>query len=496
MANDSGRNGSALATIATRLPPQNLLAETGLLGGLLANNKAYDGVAGWLKPEHFADPVNGRIYEVVARRIDAGRLADVVVLKGELEHDGVLDEVGGMPYLAHLLAVGSPSQVADYARVVRDAWHRRELIAIGDELVTRAYAPAEASAHELHEWVEEELARLADGQEGEAAPVPAHEAMGLAIDRAVKAADRPGGLVGISTGLQALDAITGGLQPGHMIVVGARPSMGKTTLLQAIGAGAAHAGARVLMVSLEMTARSLGGQLVAGLTPIHRDLATRGKEPGHDAAGRFEWRRVSEGEVEAMLRAQRAMRERRLMLVELRNRTMASLRSVVRRMMRRGGLDLVLIDYLGLLRVPELARVGNRVLEVTRLSGDIKALAQDFDIPVVVASQLNREVESMDVKRPGLAHLRDTGAIEQDADVVMFLHRDHYYLTRTRHERGEREDADTYGNRLSRHAERMRLAEGKASLFVDKQREGRTGEVKLAYGDETTWFTDLVEGEG
>lgn len=493
----STRNGAALVTIATRQPPSNLLAETGLLGGLLANNRMYDGVAGWLKPEHFFDPVNGRIFEAVARRIDAGRLADAVMLKGELEHDGVLEEVGGMPYLAHLVSVGSPSQVADYARVVRDAWHRRQLIEIGDELVTRAYAPAEASAHELHEWAEEALARLADGQEGEAAPMPAHEAMRLAIDEAWRVRNRPGGLVGITTGLRELDDVTGGLRGGDMVVLAARPSMGKTTLGLAVAAGAAAAGARVLFVTLEMSPEDIGAQITAGLTPVERDLTTRGKARVQDpATGRFSWRPVTEAEIAAMAAAARATADKRLLLVDLRTRTMAALRAVVRRLVRRGGLDLVVLDYLQLMRVPELARFDNRTLEVTRLSGDIKALAQDFRIPVMALSQLNRQVLAREVKRPDLGDLAQSGAIEQDADVVMFLHRDHYYLDKIKLEKRDRESEEDFANRRSRHFMALKEAHGRASIFVDKNRKGRTGTANVAFGHDTTWFTDLPEGEG
>lgn len=478
-----------------RQMPANVQAEQALLGALLANNKAYDRVAQFLRPEHFADQVHGRIYEVMARRIDAGRLADAVALKAEFENAGTLDEVGGTAYLAQLLsAMVGIITAGEYGRAIHDAWHRRQLIEIGEELVNRAFAPGEASARDIHEAAEERLAGLADGQEGESAPMAAHAAMGLAIDAAAQAAARPSGLVGISTGLAALDDITGGLQGGDMIVVGARPSMGKTSLLQAIGAGAAAAGARVLLVSMEMTAAALGAQLVAGLVPISRDLATRGKERYQDDLGQFRWRPVRDDEIRSMQAAQRAMAERRLMLVELRTKTMPALRAVVRRMRRTGGLDVVLIDYLGLLRVPELARHDNRTLEVTRLSADIKAMAVDFNLPVVVASQLNRGVEGREVKRPSLADLRDSGSIEQDADVVMFLHRDHYYLSRLKIERREKESAEDFANRNTRHADQMKAAEGVAEIFVDKQRKGRTGSIRLAYGHETTWFTDLPEG--
>jgi replicative DNA helicase len=492
------RNGSALLTIAQRLPPSNLQAEQALLGGLLANNKAYDLVAGWLKPEHFADPIHGRIFEAAARRIDAGRLVDAVSLKAEFEHSGVLDEVGGAAYLGELLgAMVSPTLCGEYGRAVRDAWHRRELIAIGDELVTRAYAPGEDPAQALHEWAEEALARLADGQEGEAAPVPAHEAMRLAIDEAWRVRAQPGGLVGITTGLRELDDITGGLRRSDMIVLAARPSMGKTTLALGVSAAAAQAGAKVLFVTLEMSPEDIGAQITAGLTPVVRDLATRGQERVQDpATGRFGWRPVTEAEVARMMAAQRAMAERRLLLVGLRIRTMSALRAVVRRQKRRGGLDLVVIDYLQLMQVPELARVGNRTLEVTRLSADCKAMARDFDIPVLVLSQLNRDVEGREVKRPALADLRESGAIEQDADVVMFPHRDHYYLDKMKLERRERESEEEWANRQARHLKAMREAHGRASIFVDKNRKGRTGTAQVAFSHDTTWFSDLPDEVG
>lgn len=483
--------------VGLRQPPTNLPAEQALLGALLANNKAYDQVAGWLRPEHFADPVHERLFEAVARRIDAGQLADAVVMAGEFEHDGVLAEVGGKAYLAQLLsAMVSPTMAGAYGRAVRDAWHRRALIEIGAELVNSAYAPGEASAQQLHEAAEERLAALADGQEGESAPIAASEAMALAIDEAWRAREAPGGLVGLTTGLRAVDDITGGLRRADMVVIGARPSMGKTTLGLAISAGAAAAGGRVLFVSLEMTPTQIGAQITAGLTPIARDLTERGKHREQDALGRFTWRPVTSGEIDAMMAAQRAMAQRRLLVVDLRTRTMAALRGVVRRLMRRGGLDLVVIDYLGLLRVPELARFDNRTLEVTRLSGDIKAMAVDFNLPVVVLSQLNRGVEGREVKRPGLSDLRDSGAIEQDADVVMFLHRDEYYLERLKLEQGEREGAEIFADRRSRHNEKLKAAAGRADLHVDKLRKGRIGTVQLAFGNETTWFTDLPDEVG
>ena len=492
--------GSPLLGLAMRLPPTNLPAEQALLGGLLANNKAYDQVAGWLKAEHFADPVHGVIYGAIARRIDAGRLADAVTLGREsVEWAGAgpfASDAEARGYLAQLLtAMVSPLMVKSYADAVVDCWHRRELIHIGEELVNRAMEPGGAPAREIHEAAEEALARLADGQEGDAAPVPAHQAMELAIEEAWKARDVPGGLVGLSTGLAALDDATGGLQRADYIVLGARPSMGKTTLAETICVGAARTGAKVALFSFEMRALALGGQLAAGLTPVTRDLATRGKERERDELGRFRWRPMAQHEADMMLQAKREMMPHTLMIFDRVPPTMPALRAAVRRMKRRGGVDLVAVDYLQLMGVPDMQRRGaSRYEIVTVLSNELKRLAQDFDIPVLVLAQLSRAGEERDVKRPQLSDLRDSGAIEQDADVVMFLHRDHYYLKRKKMERSEREDAETYYNRLARHEERMKAVEGRADIHIDKARKGRTGTVHLAYGEDTTWFTDLPDG--
>jgi replicative DNA helicase len=490
-------NESPLVGLGLRQPPANAQAEQALLGGLLANNRAYDGVAGWLREEHFADPAHGAIYAAIARRIDTGRLADALLLvreSGEWAH-AFKDEAEARAYISELLtAMVGAQDVRHYAEAVVDAWHRRALIEIGADLMRRAFEPGEATARAIHEAAEERLAQLADGRGGDAEPMPAHEAMGLAIDEAWKSRDTPGGLVGLTTGLRALDDATGGLRGGDMIVVGARPSMGKTTLGLTMAAGAAAAGGRVAFVSYEMPASDLGAQITAGMTPISRDLTTRGKQRFQDELGRFRWRPVTEAEIASMHAAQRAMAERRLMILDMRVRTMTALRAAVRRLVRRGGLDLVVVDYLQLMEVPELARFDNRTLEVTRLSGQLKALAKDFGIPVVVLSQLNRAVEGREVKRPTLSDLRDSGAIEQDADLVMFLHRDQYYLERAKIERGDKEKEEDFANRRSRHFQALDAAEGKADLFVDKLRKGRIGGVQVAFGNDTTWFSDLLEG--
>ncbi len=482
-----------LAGISQRLPPTNLQAEQALLGAILANNKAYDAVSGFLRVEHFADPIHGRIYREAGALIDGSRVADVVTLKGALENTGVLDEVGGTKYLAQLVsAMVGIINAREYGQAVRDCWLRRELIDIGEQLVNGAFGTGDSEpAQAVMERAEEALFRLGERGEVGGASCSAHDAMMAALDEAGRARDQPGGLVGLPTGYRELDAITGGWRAGDYIVIGARPSMGKTTLALGIAMGAALADASVLFVSLEMTPKALGAQMMAGLAPVARDIAIRGKVQGRDALGRYEWLKATDGDFDAMFRAAKSMLARRFEIDECPQRSMAAVRSKARRMKRRGGLDLIVVDYLTKLRDPNLARSDARVLEVTRLSEDAKALAKELDVPVVMLAQLNRGTESREDRRPTLADLRDSGTIEQDADLVIFPYRDEYYLAREKVKRGPKESEQQYSDRLSAHLTALHESKGKAELIIAKQRAGRLGTVPLRFDAETTWFRDL-----
>jgi replicative DNA helicase len=476
--------------LSLRMPPANPQAEQALLGAILANNKAYDYVSGFLRPDHFADPVHGKLFERIGLRIDSGRLADTLSLKAELEHDGVLATAGGLSYLAQLLsAMVSPTYVAEYGRAIQDSWHRRQLIEIGEELVRRAFGRGEAeTAKDIHESAEAKLFELAD--RGGDVPMQAHVAMSLAIDAAEKASQRPSGLVGITTGLRELDEMTGGLRAGTLNLLAARPSMGKTTLALSIAVNAVLAGARVLFVSREMTQIDIGACLAGGMAPVHRDLADRGRHRERDEYGRFRYRPINDVEIHAMMAAQRAMVNRDLVIDECRAGTISAIRSGARRMKRRGGLDLIIVDYLGLLKIPEMARSDNRVLEVTRLSADSKAMAVDLNVPVLMLAQLNRGPESREDKRPSLADLRDSGSLEQDADVVMFLYREHYYLTRNEPKRNLGETEEHFSNRVFTWHEASAANKGLADVIFAKQRKGPTGIRRIAFHDENIWFSD------
>lgn len=490
-------SGAPLPPLGTSLrqPPANLQAEQALLGALLANNKAYDRVGEFLKSEHFADPVHGAIFGAIARRIDAGHLADAVTLRAEFEHSGLFDEVGGVGYLAQLLAamVGIIN-AGEYGRAIRDAWLRRELIDRCTVAVNRCYGDGDgADGAAILDALETELYTLAESGGGEGVLMPAGDAMALAIEAGIKAADSPSGLNGVSTGYRALDDLTGGLRGGHLLLLGARPSMGKTSLGLGIAAGAAQAAARVLFVSAEMTLADIGAALTAGLAGVPRDAPERGRVRQRDALGRWTWPAIDMATIERMTAAERAMRPRELLVLEQRGPTLASLRTVARRLKRRGGLDLVVVDYLGLMRVPELERAGNMVVTASALSHGLKSLAMELHIPVLALAQLNRGVESREEKRPTLADLRDSGALEQDADAVMFLFREHYYLRTARLTKGERESEEAFSARIGDLHSRTHASIGRAEVIVAKMRRGRTGIANLKFDDDSAWFSDVEE---
>jgi replicative DNA helicase len=482
--------------VSQRALPCNPQAEQALLGALLANNSTFDRVSDYLRGEHFHDPVNGRIYEEAGNLINAGRLADAITLKGVFENNGALADAGGVAYLGRLLsAMVSIIGVGEYGRAIFDCWHRRRLIEVGTALVEEAFgADPPASPRDIQERAENALFMLVGAVPDDVA-LPAHESMAQAIDAAVKSSTSPGGLVGVTTGYRELDDITGGWRGGQLALLAGRPSMGKTTLALGMAAGAAIAGARVLFVTREMPQILIGAKLTAGLAPVPGTAAERGRLLGHGEAGRFKWDPINQQHIDLMIAAQRAMVERHLIIDECRAGTIAAIRSRARRLKRRGGLDLILVDYLGLLRVPELERSDNETLRYSRLSMDSKALAVDLGVPVVMLAQLNRGPEAREDKRPGMADLRQSGNLEQDADIVMFLYREHYYLTRMPPKRRPNESDENFSDRCSSWNEAEGVARGRAEVIIAKQRMGATGTKHLAFSDDNVWFSDLA-GDG
>jgi replicative DNA helicase len=485
---------------ALRVPPASLEAEQALLGALLANNLAFDRVSDLLKPDHFADGAHGRLYALIAREIEAGRRCSAVTLGALVDQDpGLVDALaahGGVRgYLAGLVAahVGIIN-VADYGRVVRDCWVRRQAIEIGEALVNAAHGGDDAVAPDAPAVLEAaEAALFALGEHGAGARrvVSIAEAAAAAIDAAEDAGRRGDGLVGVTTGYAALDRMTAGWRPGQFIVMAGRPSMGKTALGLGCAARAAAAGKRVLFISIEMPAAELAGRLVAAMAGLDAQVMVRGQMPRENGTG---FRAVTGGEAQTIADAQARLASLPLIIDDAPTATVAAIRTAARRAMRKGGLDLVVVDYLGKVSASDQARrMHNRVHEVSEIARDLKATAKALRVPVLCLAQLNRGVEGRDDKRPGLSDLRDSGEIEQEADVVLFLHREHYYLTRHPPKRNAKEGDDAFAAREEQWHRAVLSEQGRAEVIVAKQRGGRVGGTRLRFADSLTWFTDESE---
>ena len=484
---------SALLGLSQRLPPQNAQAEQALLGALLANNKAYERVSDFLAPQHFADPVHGRIFAAIARRCDAGQLADAITLRAEFEHAGVLDEVGGTAYLAQLLtAMVGIINAGEYGRAIHDAWLRRQLIDIGETVVNNAFGvqPELDGAGQV-EAAEQALFDLAARGGSEQALVPLERALAQAIDAAERAFHRAGHVSGLSTGLRDLDKKTGGLHPSDLLVLAGRPGMGKTALATKIAFGAARAllaearavdanavpKATVAMFSLEMSAEQLATRLLAEEARISGDRIRRGD--------------IGQKEFDRFVQVSRELGSMPLHIDDTPALTLSALRTRCRRLKRTAGLALVVVDYLQLMRPAAGTRPENRVLEISQITQGLKAIAKELAVPVLALSQLSRSVESREDKRPLLSDLRESGSIEQDADVVMFVYRDEYYLQQRAPKQIGFDNDDKFHTAVEKWQRDMEQVHNRAELLIEKQRHGPTGKIDLFFEGEFTRFADI-----
>jgi replicative DNA helicase len=493
-----GDAGGGLIGLSQRVPPQNQQAEQALLGALLANNKAYERVSEFLAPEHFADPVHGRIYRAIQRRVEAGQLADVVTLRPEFEHSGLLDEVGGPGYLAQLLtAMIGIINAGEYGRLVYDSWLRRQLVDVGEEVVNRAFgAEPELDAKMQLEAAEQRLFDLAkDGGGTEGGFVTFERALTDAVLAAERAFSTPGGVSGLSSGLRDLDAKTGGLHPSDLLILAGRPGMGKTALATKIAFGAAQALVRearaksesegvevmprgtVAIYSLEMSADQLATRLLSEASRISGDKIRRGD--------------ISQRDFDRFVEVSRELSVLPLVIDDTPAITISALRTRCRRLKRTRGLELVVVDYLQLMRPAAGTRPDSRVLEISMITQGLKAIAKELSVPVIALSQLSRAVESREDKRPQLSDLRESGSIEQDADMVMFVYRDEYYEAQRAPKQTGSESEDKFQEALNQWQQRMEQVHNKADLIIAKQRHGPTGTIQLFFEGEFTRFGDL-----
>jgi replicative DNA helicase len=470
-----------------RQAPHNVEAEQALLGAVLVNNDAFWRVSDFLQPEHFYEGLHARIFEIAASLVRAGKAATPVTIKTFLPTD--LD-LGGMTvpqYLARLAAEATTVLNAeDYGRTIYDLALRRSLIGIGEDVVNVAYdAPVDATPRDQIEDAERKLFALAETGAYGGGFQNFSTALKNAVDMAAAAYKRDGGLSGISTGLDDLDRLMGGLQSSDLIVLAGRPGMGKTSLATNIAYNIAKAyrgevqpdgrmktvnGGVVGFFSLEMSAEQLATRIIAEQAEISSSSIRRGS--------------ITEAEFFKLTEAVAEMQRSPLFIDETGGISIAQLAARARRLKRSKGLDLLVVDYLQLLSGSS-KKSDNRVQEMTEITTGMKALAKELAVPIIALSQLSRQVESREDKRPQLSDLRESGSIEQDADVVIFVFREEYYVKNKKPREGTPE--------FDQWMTEMENVSGKAEVIVGKQRHGPTGTVELSFEAQYTRFGNLAQ---
>jgi len=484
--------------VSYRQAPHNLEAEQALLGSILVNNEAAQKVQGFLEPEHFFEPVHGRIYESVLKLVDKNQIADPVKLKPYFQNDEALTDVGGAQYLVRLAASAATIiNAEDYGRTIYDLAMRRSLIQIGEQMVNDAYdAPIDTEASEQISDAEKQLYDLAELGQTDSGAQTFSKALKAAVENIENAYRDPDSLSGVTTGLTKLNEKIGGLHDSDLMILAGRPAMGKTALATNIAFNAAERfaqdrlagidperskGAVVCFFSLEMSADQLAARILSDIANRYHD----GPNPIQSHAMRQG--KLSQAEFEAIARAAIALEDTPLFIDDTPALTISALRNRARRLKRQHNLGLVIVDYLQLLRgSSKSGGHENRVQEVSEITRGLKSLAKELHVPVLALSQLSRGVEQRENKRPMLSDLRESGSIEQDADMVMFVFREEYYKEKDEPGHTDQE------KHLAWQAE-MNSLYGKAELIIGKQRHGPVGTIQLQFEKEFTRFSDLAE---
>jgi replicative DNA helicase len=480
-----------------REPPHNFEAEQALLGSILVNNNAYHRVAEFLKGEHFADPLHGKLFDSLARLIERGQIVSAITLNTYVEQDEAMKEAGGTAYIAKLAAASvHVIDAGEFGRLVHDLYLLRQLIDLGQNVVNSAFKPTlDETAIEQIEVAEKKLYDLASVGQTDGGFKPFRAALTEATVAAEAAYGRAGKLTGVATGLFKLDQLLGGLHRSDLIILAGRPSMGKSALAANIGFSAAKAyreeiingkpsaadGAVVGFFSLEMSAEQLATRMISEQAAIPSEKIRKGELISTD--------------FDRVLSVSRELEHLNFFIDDTPALSIAALRTRARRLKRTHGLGLLIIDYLQLLSPSGKSRQENRVQEVSEITRGLKTLAKELDVPVLALSQLSRAVEQREDKRPQLADLRESGSIEQDADVVMFIYRDEYYLMREEPKRRTDESDQRFNERHEAWRQRCEQMYGKAEVIVAKQRHGPTGIVRLSFEGQFTKFDDLPADE-
>jgi replicative DNA helicase len=476
--------------------PHNIEAEAALLGALMIDNRIAEDVQLKLRADHFYEPVHGRIYDSILLLLDRNMVANPVTLRPQFEADEAMKALGGVGYLAKLTGSGAALIGArDFAAQIYDLALLRELVSVGRTMTERAMDTSDAvTPKEQIEEAEVALYKVAE-EGGEQGSVKTFgQATRMAVELAEKALNAGGGLSGVTTGLDSVNAKTGGLHHSDLLILAGRPGMGKTALATNIAYNAARrwlrdeedgiapeksVGAKVAFFSLEMSADQLATRILSENSGISSESLRMGK------IGQQDFRNLARaaGELETLP----------LFIDDTPGLTIAALRTRARRLKRRHGIGLIIVDYLQLLQGSGRSSEGNRVQEISEISRGLKTLAKELNVPVLALSQLSRAVESREDKRPQLSDLRESGSIEQDADIVLFVYREEYYVQSREPKRPDASsDAKTHEDH-DKWAAEMAGVFGLSELIVAKQRHGSTGKVKLKFEAQITRFSDYVE---
>tara|TARA_B100001121_G_scaffold257143_1_gene235252 strand:- start:3470 stop:4897 length:1428 start_codon:yes stop_codon:yes gene_type:complete len=457
--------------------PSNIEAEQALLGSILVNNDIIDEISSKITSSVFYDPAHIKIYDVIENLNNKGMIANPITLKNFFEKDNMLNEVGGTEYLVKLTRFsGSTKQALDYAKLIHEMYLRRELVSISEKLSydTLNANTQEQDAENIIEDTEKSLFNLAERGSFSQSFIEFKKAIDKTIEMATLAMQSDRGIVGVPTGLTDLDEKLGGLHKSDLIILAGRPSMGKTALATNIAYNAAQnilsrqEKSSVAFFSLEMSSEQLSTRILSEQARIKSDAIRQGN--------------VTEEEINRYIETSRNIYNLPLFIDETPAITIATLSNRARRIKRLNGLSLIVVDYIQLMRSSSNKNDG-RVQEISEITQGLKAIAKELSVPVLALSQLSRAVEQRDDKQPQLADLRESGSIEQDADVVMFVYREAYYLERKQPKLGSIEHAEWQS--------KMNDVNGLADIILGKQRHGPTGTVKVEFEGIYTKFKDL-----
>ncbi len=470
-----------------RQSPHNIELEQALLGAILINNEAYYRVSDFLMPVHFFDPLHQLLFEKAAQLIRMGKIADPRTIKSFLQENERVGDITAGEYLSRLAyEAATIINAEDYGRTIYDLAIRRSLVTIGEDVVNIAYdAPVDMGPRAQIEDAERRLYELAETGRFDSGFHDFTSALKSAIEMAAAAYKRDGHLSGLATGLYDMDRLMGGLQKSDLVVLAARPGMGKTSLATNIAYNIAKAwrgeqaadgsittvdGGIVGFYSLEMSSEQLATRILAEQAGVPSSEIRRGA--------------IHEDQFDKIVEVAQEIQKIPLYIDQTGGISVAQLAARARRLKRQRGLDLLIIDYLQLMQGSSRRSSENRVQEITEITTNLKALAKELQVPIVALSQLSRQVESRDDKRPQLSDLRESGSIEQDADVVLFIYREEYYLKNRKPKEGTEE--------FFKWQAEMEELTGRSEVIIGKQRHGPTGVIELQFDADVTRFSSIA----